>query len=108
MENVVDVAIPQWFEYDELVVMKKIVNQQDKTTGILLAGDNLEQLRPYKPVVRIYVLTLVNNRFELTKEMGAISFESKECAEDFAANLAKYSAIDFFVDIHKQQIDLAI
>lgn len=108
MKNVVDVAIPEWFEFDELVLLKTIVDKNDHTAGILLAGDNLEQLRQYKPVVRIYLLSLANNQFEFTKEIAAISFESKADAIEFAANITNYSAIDFFVGIHRQQVDLAI
>lgn len=106
--NIVEVAIPEWFENDELVALTTIVDEQDATVGVLLAGDNLDKQRPYRPVVRVYLIQLQNGKYEFAKEMSAFSFNSKEEAIHFTTKFSNYSTIELFVDVFKQQINLAI
>ena len=108
MNNIVEVAIPEWFEYDELVALSTVINEQDATVGVLLAGDNLDMQRPYSPVVRVYLITLQNGKYEFAKEMSALSFNSKEEAISFTTKFSNYSAIELFVDLYKQHINIAI
>lgn len=108
MNNIVEVEIPEWFEYDELVALSTIVNEQDATVGVLLAGDNLDKQRAYNPIVRVYLITLQNGKYEFTKEMSSLSFNSKEEAISFTTKFSNYSAIELFVDLYKQKIDIAI
>lgn len=108
MNNIVEVAIPEWFEYDELVTLSTIINEQDATVGVLLAGDNLDMKRPYSPVVRVYLITLQKGKYEFAKEMSALSFNSKEEAVSFTTKFSNYSAVELFVDLYKQQITMAI
>ncbi|MDN4495321.1 hypothetical protein [Ureibacillus aquaedulcis] len=106
--NIVEVAIPEWFENDELVALTTIVDEQDATVGVLLAGDNLDKHRPYLPVVRVYSITLQNGKYEFTKEMSAFSFNSKEEAINFTTKFSSYTTINLFVDLLKKQINIAI
>ncbi len=108
MNNIVEVVIPEWFEYDELVALSTIVNEEDATVGVLLAGDNLEMEKSYHPVVRVYLITLQDGKYEFTKEMSALSFNTKEEAIGFTTKFSNYSAIELFVDLYKQQINIAI
>lgn len=108
MNNIVEVAIPEWFENDELVPLSTIVDTQDAAVGVLLAGDNLEKQRPYRPVVRVYLITLQNGKYEFTKEVSAFSFNSKEEAVRFTTKFSNYSTIELFVDLFKEQINMAI
>ena len=108
MGNIVEVVIPDWFEYDELVALTTIAYEKDETIGLLLAGDNLDQQRPYNPVVRVYLITLHNGKYEFAKEMSAMTFNSKQAAIDFATEFSRNSAMELFVDIYRQQIDIAI
>ncbi|HWK24395.1 MAG TPA: hypothetical protein VNS08_15310 [Ureibacillus sp.] len=108
MNNIVEVTIPEWFEYDELVALTTIVSEEDATVGVLFAGDNLDQQKAYKPIVRMYLITLQNGKYEFTKEMSSLSFNSKEHAINFTTKFSTYSAIELFIDLYKQQIDIAI
>ncbi|MDI7740783.1 hypothetical protein QMK38_02110 [Lysinibacillus fusiformis] len=108
MNNIVQVEIPEWFEYDELVALSTIVNEKDVSVGVLLAGDNLDKERSYNPVVRVYLISLQNGRYEFVKEMSALSFKTKEEAISFTTKFSNYSAIELFVDLYKQQINIAI
>ncbi|MFC7684622.1 hypothetical protein [Ureibacillus sp. GCM10028918] len=106
--NIVEVAIPEWFEYDGLVALTTIVNEQDSSVGLLLAGDNLDKHRPYRPVVRVYLITLQDGKYEFTKEMGAFSFDSKEEVSSFTTRFSSYSTLEMFVDLFKQQMNITI
>ena len=108
MNNIVEVEIPEWFEYDELVALSTIVNEQDATVGVLLAGDNLDMERLYSPVIRVYLISLQNGKYEFVKEMSALSFNTKEEAIGFTTKFSNYSAIELFVDLYKQHINIAI
>lgn len=103
-----EVIIPNWFKDDELVTLTTIVDKQDTTQALLLAGDNLEQLRPYNPVVRVYLLTLQDGKYELTKEMSAITFNSKEEAISFSNKFPNYLAHELFIDLFKKNFNIAI
>lgn len=107
MSNVRQVEIPEWFEVDGLVKLNIIINDQ-QLNGVLLAGDNLEQAHPYNPIVRIYLINLQQEKYEIVREVGAIAFKSKQEATDFALNITSYSLIDLFLDIHNKQIDVTI
>ncbi|KGR74517.1 hypothetical protein [Ureibacillus sinduriensis] len=108
MNNIVEVAIPEWFENDELVALSTIVDKQDAAVGVLLAGDNLDKQRSYLPVVRVYLITLQNGKYEFAKEVSAFSFNSKEEAVRFTTKFSNYSTIELFVDLFKEQINIAI
>ena len=108
MNNIVDVVNPEWFEFDGLVTLPTIINERDTSMGILLAGDNLDGKRPYNPVVRVYLLTLKKDKYEFTKEMSALSFNTEEDAINFVNKFSSYSAVELFVDLYKQQIKIAI
>ncbi|MFP7199646.1 hypothetical protein SFC08_01610 [Lysinibacillus halotolerans] len=107
MSNMGQVEIPEWFELDGLEMLNTIINDQ-QLNGILLAGDNLEQARPYNPVVRIYLINLQQEKYEIVREVGAVTFKSKEEVTDFASNITSYSLIDLFYNLHNKQIEVTI
>lgn len=108
MNNNLEVTIPEWFKYDDLVTLTTIVNEQDSSVALLLAGDNLERIRPYDPVVRVYLLTLKNGKYEFAKEMGALTFKSKEAIDHFTSQFSTYLTWDLFIDIYKNDINIVI
>ena len=108
MNKLTEVNIPNWFNYDELVNLATIVNEQDPTLALLLAGDNLEQLRPYNPVIRVYLLTLEEGKYDFTKEVCAVTFKSKEEAINFTSKFSSYSTIDLFIDLLKKDFNIVI
>ncbi|RUL57062.1 MULTISPECIES: geranylgeranyl pyrophosphate synthase [Lysinibacillus] len=102
------VNIPEWFELDELSVINTIVSKENETYGTLIASDNFEQNKPYKPTVRLYLIRLNNNLFEIEKEIGSFSFETKIEATEFSTNFPHYSAVDLVHNIHNKQVKMAL
>ncbi len=108
MSRNIEVNIPEWFRQDELSVLNVMVDSQNETIGTLFASDNFDQNRPYNPVVRVYSLRLNNGQYELESEISAFSFKTKAQAITFSEKVLTYSATDLLLNIHRNQVRVAI
>ena len=103
MSNQIEkVSIPEWFELDELSTLKVVISPNTKDVGILLAGENLDLTKSCCPTVRLYLVNLINDKYELTRELDAFTFNSKEEAIEFSKSLPELTAMDLVMMMNKQ------
>ncbi len=97
-----EVSIPEWFELDGLRTLQVVISPKTKDVGILLAGENLDLTKICCPTVRLYLVNLINGKYELTKELDAFTFETKEEAIEFSKSLPELTAMDLVLMLNKQ------
>ena len=78
MQLDVAVNVPEWFVADELHMLRTIVSPNTEEVGILMAGENLDATKCCSPTVRLYLMKLVNNRYEVIKELDAFQFKTTD------------------------------
>lgn len=106
----VDVAVnvPAWFVEDGLHMLKTIVSPSAEEIGILMAGENLDATKCCHPTVRLYLMKLINNQYEVMKELDAFQFSTTDEAMRFSAKLPEINAIDLVLMLNKEQLLFAI
>lgn len=102
MSKQINVSIPEWFELDGLTTLQVVISPNREEVGILLAGENLDLTKTCCPTVRLYLVNMINGKFEITKELDAFTFESKEEALQFAQSLPEITAMDLVMMLNKQ------
>ncbi|SOC20791.1 hypothetical protein SAMN05880501_11229 [Ureibacillus xyleni] len=102
------VNIPSWFELDELVVINTIINEENPTFGTLIASDNVDQGKPYRPRIRVYLLKLNHEKFDIEKELGAFTFKSQKEALDFSEKFSTITAVELIHKLHSEQVAFVI
>ncbi|RKQ19174.1 hypothetical protein [Ureibacillus endophyticus] len=107
MSNVV-VNIPSWFELDDLVVINTIINEKNPTFGTLIASDNINLEKPYRPRIRVYLIKLDNDKFNIEKELGSFTFKTQNEALDFSEKFSTISAVELLHKLHSEQVAYAI
>ena len=103
MTKQIEVNVPEWFEMDGLDRLDTIVSPISGNAGILVAGENMDDTKTCRPTVRLYLLQLIDGKFEVTKELEAFPFCSKDEAFHFSGNLRNLNAIDLIMLLNKEQ-----
>jgi hypothetical protein len=89
MSKHVNVIVPDFFELDDLVVMKINVDQNNPKVALVIVGDNLSQTSKFKPTIRYYLAERTSEYFKVMKEVDAFVFNSNDEALEFVNNGAK-------------------
>lgn len=103
MTKQIEINVPEWFEMDGLNRLDTIVSPISENVGILVAGENMDDTKACCPTVRLYLLQLIGGKFEVTKELEAFPFQSKDEAADFSVKLRNLNAIDLVMLMNKEQ-----
>lgn len=103
MQLDVAVNVPEWFVADELHMLKTIVSPNTEEVGILMAGENLDATKCCSPTVRLYLMKLVDNQYEVIKELDAFQFNTTDEAAKFSSKLPEINAIDLVLMLNKEQ-----
>ena len=103
MTKQIEINVPEWFELDGLNTLDTIVSPNSDNIAILVAGENLDYTKSCCPTVRLYLMRLVENQYEVTKELEAFTFRSTEEAIGFSTRLPDLSAIDLVMLLNRQQ-----
>lgn len=98
-----NINIPNWFEQDELHLLHTVMNPGNDM-GVLFASENFNKQKECNPVVRLYLLELQNDKFELTKELDAFTFNCCEEAREFSRKLPNMNALDLVLYLNKRQL----
>lgn len=103
MTKQIEINVPEWFEMDELDTLDTIVSPISENVGILVAGENLDYTKICCPTVRLYLMQLVDGKYEVTKELDAFPFRSRDEAVHFSGKLRNMNAIDLVMLMNKEQ-----
>ncbi|MEO4052226.1 geranylgeranyl pyrophosphate synthase [Solibacillus sp. CAU 1738] len=102
MNKQIEINIPEWFELDGLSTLQVVISPNTDNVGIILAGENLDLTKTCCPTIRMYLVNLINGKYELTKELEAFTFNSKEEALQFSEKLPELTAIDLVMMLNNQ------
>ena len=86
MNKPVNVIVPDFFELDDLEVMKINVDQNNPKVALVIVGDNLNQHSKFKPTIRYYLAERSKEFFKVIKEVDAFIFNSSDEALEFVKN----------------------
>ncbi|MEK4424534.1 geranylgeranyl pyrophosphate synthase [Solibacillus sp. FSL K6-1523] len=103
MNSQFQLNVPEWFVLDELHILETIISPVSNDMGIIVASENFDATKRCHPTVRLYMIHLVDDQFELTKELDAFQFQSVAEAKQFAAKLPNLNAMDFIMMINKEE-----
>ena len=103
MTKQIEINVPEWFELDELNAISTIMSPIANGVGILVAGENLDLKKACYPTVRLYLLQEIEGKFEVTKELEAFPFQSKDEAIQFSTKLPTLNAIDLVMLLNREQ-----
>ena len=103
MTKQIEINVPEWFELDGLNTLNTIISPNSDNTAILVAGENLDYTKSCCPTVRLYLMQLVEGKYEVTKELEAFPFRSTDEAIVFSTKLPNLNAIDLVMLLNRQQ-----
>ena len=103
MTKHIELNVPKWFEMDELVILDTIMSPIAEDVGVLVAGENINYTKACCPTVRLYLLQMMNGKFELTKELEAFPFRTRDEAVLFSEKLRSLNALDLIMFMNKEQ-----
>lgn len=104
MNSQIQLIVPEWFVQDELHIIETIVSKVTPSTGIVIAAENFDATKRCRPTVRLYMIQLMNNQYEITKELDAFQFGTVEQAKQFCAKLPEMTAIDLIMLMNKEEL----
>ena len=103
MNSQIQLIVPEWFVQDELQIVETIISKTSGTSGILIAGENFDASKPCNPTVRLYTIRLIEEKYELTKELESFQFKTVEKAKLFCSKLPELNAIDLIMVMNKEE-----
>ena len=103
MNSQIQLIVPEWFVQDELHIIETIVGQVSATTGIVIAAENFDAKKKCLPTVRLYMMQLMDEQYELTKELDAFQFDTADEAKQFCAKLPTITAMDLIMLMNKEE-----
>lgn len=107
MNNQIQLMVPEWFVLDELHIIDTVVSEASSEIGLVIAGENFDSMKQCCPTVRLYMIRLVGEQYELMKELDAFQFQSAEDAKAFCDKLPQLNAIDLIMLMNKQELMFA-
>lgn len=99
----VEVNIPEWFELDGLSALHTVISPNYEEVGVLIAGENLDNTKCCDPTVRLYMVTLLEGKYEVTKELEAFTFNCMNEARKFSEQLPNLNALDLVMLLNKEK-----
>ena len=103
MSKEIEINVPEWFVRDELHTLKTIISPNSENIGILIAGENFDSTKSCCPTVRLYLMRLIEGKYEVTKELEAFSFRTLDEAQRFSAKLPELNAIDLVMMLNSEE-----
>ena len=103
MVKQIELNIPEWFELDGLSALHTVISPLSEENGVLIAGENLDNSKCCNPIVRLYLITLLAEKYEVTKELDAFTFNCMDEARTFSEQLPNLSAIDLVMLLNKEK-----
>ena len=103
MTKQIEINVPEWFELDGLNTLDTIISPNSDEIAVLVAGENLDYTKSCCPTVRLYLMQLVEGKYEVTKELEAFPFRSTDEAIGFSSKLPNLNAIDLVMLLNRQQ-----
>lgn len=103
MNSQIQLSIPKWFVQDELHIIETFVSKVSATTGIVIAGENLDASKRCDPTVRIYMIRLIEDQYEIIKELEAFPFDTVEDAKVFVSKLPELTAFDLIMLLNNEE-----
>lgn len=67
---------------------------------MLILGENFDEEDHNAPVIRVYQLMTIEEKFEIDKELHAFSFLDLPSAISFAENLPRMSALELLLSMN--------
>lgn len=92
----IEINVPAWFELNDLSPLEKIIPESSEV-GFLVVGENFHVNTFNSPIVRLYLMNLIDGRFEVTKELDSYKFTTELEAQNFIKKLPKMSALELIV-----------
>lgn len=99
----VEVNIPEWFELDGLSALHTVISPVFRDVGVLIAGENLDNSKCCDPIVRLYLVTLTEDKYEVTKELDSFKFKCINAARTFSEKLPNLNALDLVMLLNKEK-----
>ena len=103
MNSQIQLIVPEWFVQDELQIVETIISKTSGTSGILIAGENFDASKHCNPTVRLYTIRLIEDKYELTKELDSFQFKTVGEAKLFCSKLPELNAIDLIMVMNKEE-----
>ena len=103
MSKQIQINVPEWFVLDELHILATIISPNSENIGILIAGENFDSSKSCCPTVRLYLIRLIDDQYELIKELDAFQFNTSEEAKYFSSKLPDLNAIDLVMMLNKEE-----
>ncbi|MEK4230059.1 geranylgeranyl pyrophosphate synthase [Solibacillus sp. FSL H8-0538] len=103
MSKQIEINVPEWFVLDELHTLDTIISPNSENIGILMAGENFDLSKTCSPTVRLYLMRLIDDKYEVIKELDAFPFNSTVEAKRFSAKLPELNAIDLVMMLNKEE-----
>lgn len=103
MNSQIQLIVPEWFVQDELQIVETIISKASGASGIVIAGENFDASKQCNPIVRLYTIRLVEDRYELIKELESFQFKTVDEAELFCSKLPEVNAIDLIMLMNKEE-----
>ena len=75
MNNQIQLIVPEWFVLDELHIIDTVIGEASTNTGLVIAGENFDATKQCCPTVRLYMIRLIDDQYELMKELDAFQFQ---------------------------------
>ena len=72
----IEINVPTCFALNELSTLGTVLHPSNTDIGFLVAGEHFHTVSHSKPIVRIYLMNLVDGKFEVTQELESIKFDS--------------------------------
>lgn len=95
----VNIFMPKNFE-DEMEVISTIFNPTNDI-GLAIAGENLHPTSE-RPIIRIFMLEIVDQGWAFKEELQAFTFLNYEDAHAFLENLPQMSALEMLIILNGQ------
>ena len=99
----IQVNLPQCFELNELYPLDTIMHPNSNKVGFLIAGEHFHKNAISNPIVRVYLMNLQENGYEVTTELESFKFSTIHEAQSFVAQLPTLSALDLILMLNKKQ-----
>jgi hypothetical protein len=98
--NNVEIVIPE--NFNDMKVMQTIISPVYRHMGILIMGEDMHR-GSASPIIRIYQLDKVDNKYLIQNELQAFNFLNYASAKSFLQELPKMSALELLITMNNQK-----
>lgn len=98
--NNVEIVIPE--NLNDLKVLQTVISPVYEHMGILILGEDMHR-GSTSPIIRIYLLEKVDNKYLIQHEIRAFNFLNYATANSFQQELPKMSALELLIAMNNQK-----